>query len=146
LRESAKIAGVTASNRRWRKIIKVAAAKSLLERESLDQLHLIVAEDILWNEIDEIKAVKKVVRASVDPLSNTIFNIVALWEAYQNDFESHDLRTSDMASVQSMLEKADLIQGEIDSVKDQARNGNAETIKSIEVELTVLRKMVRRGR
>lgn len=146
LRESAKEEGITTSNRRWRKIVKAAAAKAILENEELDQLHLIVAQDILWNDPDEIKAVKKLVSASVDPLSNAIFNIIALWEAFQEAFETHDLRTADMSAVQGMLEKADLVQGEIDKVKPAAKNGNLETLQNIEVELVVLRKMIRRGR
>lgn len=146
LRESAKEEGITASNRRWRKIVKAAAAKAILDGEELDQIHLSIAADILWNSPDEIKVVKKVVSASVDPLSNAIYNIIALWEAFQESFEVHDLRTTDMASVQELLAKAALVQGEINKVKDQARNGNAETIKEIQTELTVLAKMARRGR
>ncbi len=105
-----------------------------------------MAADILWDDVDEIKIVKKLVSASVDPLANSVFNILALWEAFQNDFEGHDLKTTDMSLVQGLLDKADLVQSEIDKVKDTAKNGNLETLTSIEVELAVLRKMVRRGR
>ncbi len=146
LRESAKEEGITASNRRWRKIIKAAAAKSILDGEDLDQLHLIVAADILWSNPDEIKSVRKLVKASVDPLANSVFNIMALWESFQEAFEAHDLRTTDMQSVQNLLSMVDVVQDEIDSVKDVARNGNAETLETIELEMGVLRRMIRRGR
>ena len=146
LRESALADGISASNRRWRKIVKAAAARAILDGEELDQHHLIVAQDILWNDPDEIKAVRKVVRATCDPLANAIFNIQALYEAFQEAFDNHDLKTTDMAAVQSLLSKAEMVQDEIDKAKPHAKNGNQETLTTIEVELTVLKKMVRRGR
>ncbi len=146
LRSSAKQSGITASNRRWRKIVKAACAKSIIDREPLDISHLIIAQDILWNDVDEIKDVRRVVRASIDPLSNEVYNIQALWEEYQAAFESHDLKTTDENQLLAMKQRSDIVFDRIRSIEDKAKNGNKTILEDIKNELTVLAKMVRRGR
>lgn len=148
MRVAARNEGIEASNRRWRKIIKLAAAYSLLKGEEFSADHLIVATHCLWNEPDEIPTVQKVVMDAIDPLTRKIYDLDKLFETFQQAISAHDFAHANTDEIADMIERADTVLNKISEIRNsgELKNGNGEKVDGIYEDMIRARRAVVRGK
>ena len=147
-----KNAGYSISNRRWRKILKLAYAHALYNGKSTPDISdLQIAQYCLWTERDEIADVSNLVLASTDPLMNDVLNFEALISDLQDSVSS----MGDQWGQDQLVEAAEInknarkLMREIAALREaqgDKLNGHAEKLdlieaKSKQLQQTILDKM-----
>lgn len=80
--EEIRSEGHLVSDRRWKRLLRAATARSILEDDDQPQSkHLSVAQWMFWNDPNQFRDLAKLVRGLTDPLASEVLDIERLGEA-----------------------------------------------------------------
>ena len=93
------------SDRRYKQLVGIMAAESwMMGEDSVVADSLMVAEHVLWNKPDDIKTVKQVVRASINPSLAVANEILGAANEAMQDLEGDYVPTEEMLNVTKQLD------------------------------------------